>query len=210
MISVLFPHRQQLPGKRGQSSPLHLHLGPRQTSLLTKSHFWLSLFRVRACPQRGHWPCPSCASHRSPEHTWTGRTSLSQSSGGSEAPLGAAEGELTAVWSKSLRRFHPLLTWWCLALCLQWDGRPPTVCHSDDQQLQLLTEQKEFQLFKVWERLHVFHFRFYVYPSVEVVVTVFWPLDGDSGSSGYASLCFYNALNESKTPSGLVHVITIV
>lgn len=164
--------------RRGRSSLLHLHLGPWRTSLLIKSHFWLFPLRVRACLRWGHWQCPSCACHRGPGHTWTGKKTTGSVSRRQWSPSrSGAEEELTAVWSRSLHRFHPLLTWWYSAVSPQWD--PPAGSHSEDQQLLHCLSRKSFSYMKCGNSLICVSLSFFWHSLSRGCSDIIWPLDGD-------------------------------
>lgn len=107
----------EVPGKTGRPNPSDLHLGWWRISLRTKSHFWLFLLRAHPCLRWGRWRCPSGASHRSQEHIYTGRET-SESTGCSYTSASVVSRTLTAVWSRTLHRFHPLLTCWRAQLTL--------------------------------------------------------------------------------------------
>lgn len=95
-----------------------------------------------------------------------------------------SSGVLTAVWSRSLHRFHQLLTCWCARLSL-FSGTEDhrQIGTQTSSSYTRLTRQQVFRLYKVRWQLHSFHFRFSDNLSViGSVVCEFWPLDGGSGS----------------------------
>lgn len=154
-----------LPGRRGRPNPFDLHLGQWQTLPRTKSHFWLFRRRVRACLRWGHWLCPSGASHRSPGRTWTGKTNKNQNTelaiSLQWSPSRWSSGVLTAAWSRTLHRFHPLLTWfWARLSLFSWTEDHQQIDTQTSSSYSRLIQHEVFQLHKVRWQLHSFHFRF--------------------------------------------------
>lgn len=102
------PAAQRLPGRTGVSTRPGLRPGRWRTSPRTGSHSWLFLLPDLQDPRRARRRSPSGAWRHDPARTCAGKP---VSDCAALRRLVAAAGELTAVWSRSPRRFQRFLTW---------------------------------------------------------------------------------------------------